>query len=259
VSESSQLLSGRVALVTGAGNGLGRAIAVALAGARAEVILVGRQVANLAETALLIESVGGTSSIEAADVAQSDQVEALRARLTRAPSILINNAGIAGPVASLVDVEPADWDEVFASNVRSAFLMCKAFLPAMIEQGDGDVITIASVSGKRPLAHRTPYVASKMALIGLTRTLAFEVGSRGVRVNTLSPGPVRGPRMERNFALEAKATGISVEEAERAFVSRGALGRLVEESEVAAAVLAMLAMPGLSGADIDLSAGMIAP
>jgi NAD(P)-dependent dehydrogenase (short-subunit alcohol dehydrogenase family) len=98
-----------------------------------------------------------------------------------------------------------------------------------------------------------------MAVLGLTRTLAFEAGPHGVSVNSLSPGPCRGPRMTRNFTLEAAATGTTYAQAEEAFVGRAALRRLVERDEVAAAVLAMLRMPGLCGADIDLSAGMIAP
>jgi NAD(P)-dependent dehydrogenase (short-subunit alcohol dehydrogenase family) len=187
-------------------------------------------------------------------------VAGLRAELAAEDvSILVNNAGIGGPVKPLTEVEPAEWDEVFAANVRSVYLMCRAFLPAMTERGRGDVINIASVTGKRPLTRRTPYTASKMAVLGLTRTLAFEAGPRGVAVNSLSPGPCRGPRMERNFTLEAEATGTSYARAQEAFVSRAALGRLVEADEVAQAVLAMLRMPGLCGADIDLSAGMIAP
>jgi NAD(P)-dependent dehydrogenase (short-subunit alcohol dehydrogenase family) len=193
------------------------------------------------------------------DVSDAASVEALREALDGTEvSILVNNAGIPGPVAALTDIDVDDWDEVFDVNVRGTFLLCKALLPGMIARGDGDVINVASVSGKRPLAHRTPYCASKMAVIGLTSTLAFEVGPAGVRVNSLSPGPVAGPRMERNFRLEAERSGSSIDDAEQAFVSRAALGRMVTEAEVGQAVVAMLGMPGMCGADVDLSAGMVA-
>lgn len=254
-------IAGRTALVSGAGNGLGRAIALALAGQGARVVLVGRDRAKLDATAA---EIAATTDAPAARVATCDTadpaaVAALAVELADDDvSILVNNAGIGGPVADLVDIEPADWDEVFAVNVRGVYLMCRAFLPAMITAGRGDVINLASVTGKRPLAHRTPYAASKMAVIGLTTTLAWEVGPLGVSVNTLSPGPVRGPRMERNFAATAAKEGISYEAAERDYASRGALNRLVEEYEVGDAVVAMLRIPGLCGADIDLSAGMIA-
>ena len=98
-----------------------------------------------------------------------------------------------------------------------------------------------------------------MAVIGLTRTLAVEVGDRGVRVNTLSPGYVHGPRMARNFRLQSERTGVPESQIEAEFAARAALHRMVTEEEVASAVLAMLAMTALSGADIDLSAGVIAP
>jgi len=252
-------VAGRVAIVTGAGSGLGRAIAIALAAAGARVVLVGRTPERLAETAGLLASGTPAARVESCDVSDPDAVAALAERLRDEDvSILINNAGIAGPVKALVDVEPHEWDDVFVANVRSAYLMCRAFLPRMTARGAGHVITLASVTGKRPLARRTPYAASKMALIGLTRTLAFEAGP-AVAVNCLSPGPVRGPRMQRNFRLEADALGTSVREAERAFASRAALDRLLEESEVAGAVLAILSMGGLTGADIDLSGGMVAP
>lgn len=256
-------ITGRTALVTGAGNGLGRAISLALGQAGAKVVLVGRRSAALEETAALLEA-AGTQSRPAARVAVADtsdpvSVAGLARQLADEDvSILVNNAGVAGPVAALVDVDPNDWDDVFAVNVRGVYLMCRAFLPAMIEAGRGDVINVASVSGKRPLARRTPYTASKMAVLGLTTTLAHEVGPLGVTVNSLSPGPVRGPRMDRNFALEAASTGSTPDQAEQAFVSRAALGRMVEEDEVADAVVAMLHMRGLAAADIDLSAGMVA-
>lgn len=247
---------GRTALVTGAGNGLGRAICLALADAGHRVVAAGRHRQPLEETASLITDGARVATV---DVSDPGAVSALAHELADEDvSILVNNAGVAGPVKPLVEVEPAEWDEVFAVNVRGMFLMCRAFLPPMIDRGRGDVINLASVSGKRPLAMRTPYTASKMAVIGLTTTLGAEVGPLGVRVNSLSPGPVRGERMARNFRLEAARLGITEEEAERRFAGRAALGRLVEEREVGAAVVAMLAMTGLHCADIDLSAGMVA-
>ncbi|PVE94066.1 SDR family oxidoreductase [Microbacterium sp. TPD7012] len=249
-------LTGRTAVVTGGGSGLGAAIARSLHAAGAEVVLVGRDETKLAATA---SALGERARGIAGDVSDAASVDALRDALSGTEvSILVNNAGIPGPVAALTDIGVDDWDEVFAVNVRGTFLVCKALLPGMIARGDGDVINIASVSGKRPLAHRTPYCASKMAVIGLTSTLAFEVGPAGVRVNSLSPGPVQGPRMERNFRLEAERSGTTVDDAEQVFVSRAALGRMVTEEEVGAAILAMLAMPGMCGADVDLSAGMVA-
>lgn len=249
-------LTGRTAVVTGGGSGLGAAIARALHAAGAAVVLVGRDEQKLSG---VVAELGERARGIACDVADEASVDALRDALGDTEvSILVNNAGIPGPVAALTDISVGDWDEVFGVNVRGTFLLCRALLPGMIARGDGDVINIASVSGKRPLAHRTPYCASKMAVIGLTSTLAFEVGPAGVRVNTLSPGPVQGPRMERNFRLEAERSGTTIDAAEKDFVSRSALGRMVTEQEVGAAVVAMLGMPGMCGADVDLSAGMVA-
>ena len=208
------------------------------------------------QTLTLLDGPGRVAEV---DVADARSVDALASELAdETISVLVNNAGVAGPVKPLVEVGADEWDEVFAVNVRGMFLMCRAFLPPMIARGEGDVVNLASVSGKRPLAMRTPYTASKMAVLGLTTTLGAEVGPSGVRVNSLSPGPVRGPRMARNFALEADRLGITAAEAERAFAGRAALNRLVEEDEVGAAVVAMLHMTGLHCADIDLSAGMVA-
>lgn len=249
---------GRTALVTGGGTGLGREIALALLCHGARVIIAGRRAAPLAETITVVESGATMCRAALVDVADWRSVDALAIELAdETISILVNNAGIGGPVAPLIDIEPGDWDDVFATNVRGMYLMCRAFLPAMIERGSGDVINLASVSGKRPLAMRTPYTASKMAVIGLTTTLAAEVGPLGITVNSLSPGPVRGERMSRNFRLESERLGITEAAAERAFVSRGTLGRMIEEDEVGQAVVLMLQMNGLHAADIDLSAGMV--
>ena len=248
--------AGRTALVTGGGDGLGAAIAAHLVAGGARVVLVGRRAAPLAATA---ERLGSAARTEVCDVADPAAVDALATRLAgEEVSVLVNNAGIAGPVAPLTKIAPHEWDEVFAVNVRGVYLMCRAFLPAMVARGAGDVVNIASVSGKRPLTRRTPYCASKMAVLGLTSTLAFEVGEAGVRVNAVSPGPVEGDRMDRNFRLEAERTGTTTADARAAFVGRAALGRMVTADEVGRAVVGLLGMPGLTGADLDLSGGMVA-
>ncbi|MEV0027159.1 SDR family oxidoreductase [Streptomyces atroolivaceus] len=256
MSGPADRIAGRTALVSGGGGGLGAAIARSLLSDGARVVITGRNEHALKEAA---SRLGPGVVHRVCDVSRPGEVERLAESLADEEiSVLVNNAGIAGPVAPLTEISAEDWDEVFDVNVRGVFLMCRAFLPAMTERGAGDVVNIASVSGKRPLLRRTPYCASKMAVIGLTATLAGEVGPLGVAVNSLSPGPVSGPRMERNFRLEAERTGSTYAEAEAAFVARSALGRMVDEEEVGAAVSAMLRMTGLCGADIDLSAGMVA-
>lgn len=253
---TSSDLAGRTALVTGGGTGIGLAITRHLVREGVRVVVAGRRGEPLAE---IRDQHPGLVRAEVCDVSDAAAVTALAARLAEEKiSILVNNAGIGGPVAHLVDIDPDAWDEVMAVNVRGVFLACRAFLPAMLARGTGDVINLASVSGKRPLEGRTPYCASKMAVLGLTTTLAFEVGSRGVRVNALSPGPVEGERMDRNFRLEAERVGGSVNEARERFVGRAASGRMVTEDEVAAAAVSILRTTGMNGADVDLSGGMIA-
>jgi NAD(P)-dependent dehydrogenase (short-subunit alcohol dehydrogenase family) len=259
-AEIREPIAGRTALVTGAGNGLGRTIAVELARRGARILLVGRRRHTLDAVAGQIDStIGASTRVGICDTSDEDSVAALATEFAgESVSILVNNSGIAGPVAPLVEIGVAEWDDVFAVNVRGMFLMCRAFLPPMIERARGDIINVASVSGKRPLVNRTPYTASKMAVIGLTTTLAHEVGPLGVVVNSLSPGPVDGPRMSGNFDREAERSGRSAIDVEADLVARAALKRMLTEEEVGLAVCAMLAMPGLCGADVDLSAGMSA-
>jgi NAD(P)-dependent dehydrogenase (short-subunit alcohol dehydrogenase family) len=252
-------IAGRTALVTGGGNGLGRAIALALAAHTVRIAVVGRTIDALHGVTEEIVGQGGSATCVTCDVSRPESVAAAGALLADEDiSILVNCAGVAGPVAPLTEVGPTEWDEVFATNVRGTYLVCKQFIPAMIRRGRGDVINVASATGKRPLAGRTPYAASKMAVIGLSATLAYEVAPLGVMVNSLSPGPVDGPRMARNYQLEAVRRGITTTRAEHEFVSRSPMGRMLTEQEVADTVVAMLQMSGLCAADIDLSAGMVA-
>lgn len=260
-SDPEQAIADRVAVVTGGGRGLGRSIALELAALGAPVCVVGRDPDPLVETVTAIETSGGKALAVPADVAVESEVERLRGEVERgfgSASILVCNAGIAGPTAPIQEISLAEWDETISVNLRSAFLCARSFLPAMLATGRGDLLLLGSVAARRPLARRTPYCASKAALSGLTRSLALEVGESGVRVNCLSPGPVEGARMDGVFAREAEATGASIEQARQAYTSKAATGRLVKEEEVVQGAISLLASTGLTGVELDLSAGMFA-
>lgn len=186
----NQKLKGRIALVTGASRGLGKAMAVALASEGARVALVSRGEAELNQVAAEIQAAGGVAAVFPADVASEEQVlqieSGVRARLGRV-SILINNAGL-NVRKSVTDLTPEDWRRVIETNVSSAFLLCRSFVPHMKGQGYGRILNIASVMGSISLPNRTAYSASKAALLGFTRSLALELAEDGITVNTISPG-----------------------------------------------------------------------
>lgn len=186
----NQKLKGRIALVTGASRGLGKAMAVALASEGARVALVSRGEAELNQVAAEIQAAGGVAAVFPADVASQEQVlqteSGVRARLGRV-SILINNAGL-NVRKSVTDLTPEDWRRVIETNVSSAFLLCRSFVPHMKGQGYGRILNIASVMGSISLPNRTAYSASKAALLGFTRSLALELAEERITVNTISPG-----------------------------------------------------------------------
>jgi NAD(P)-dependent dehydrogenase (short-subunit alcohol dehydrogenase family) len=183
-------LSGKVAVVTGAGRGIGRAIAEALAAYGARLALSGRTAATLAETAAAI---GSDCLVHAADVAKEADVTALRdaalARFGRV-DVLVNNAGINPIWRTIEKTSLADWQAIIDVNLTGVFLCCKHIGGAMAERGSGSVINVSSVAGHVGLTRSTPYCASKGGVEILTRALALEWAKRGVRVNSLAPGYV---------------------------------------------------------------------
>ena len=251
-----------VVVVTGAGRGIGRVIALRFARDGARLVLAARSVAELEDTRTLAVGLGAEAIVVPTDVTDAGQTEALaRAALQQfgALDVLVCNSGIAGPTAPLWETEPEQWRETFAVNVEGVYLCCRAALPAMLERRAGSVIVIGSMTGKRALHGRTPYAASKTALIGLVRTLAWEVGESGLRVNLVSPGAVDGPRIEGVIAAQAKALSITEPEARARFTSASPLGRLIEADDVAETVrfLASPAAAGITGEDINVSAGAV--
>lgn len=254
-------LDGRLALVTGAGKGIGRVIAHRLAGAGAGVALAGRDVAGLRKTLAGMCGEPRRHLVVPVDLAEPDSVDALfdtvRTSWGRL-DILVNNSGIGGPSAPLWEVDLADWLHTISVNLTGSYLMCKAFLPGMIERRSGSVVLIGSMTGKRPLLHRSPYAASKMGLVGLCRTLALDAGPYGVRVNLVSPGFVEGSRMDWVIARQTEARGISEAQVREEMTSDAPLRRFVTAEDVAEAALFLASdsAAGVTGADLNVSAGL---
>jgi NAD(P)-dependent dehydrogenase (short-subunit alcohol dehydrogenase family) len=255
------LLDGAVAVVTGAGTGIGREIALRLAADGADLVLAGRSTGPMDEVAAAVREAGRRALVVPLDLRDAASVtkaaDAAFDEFGRV-DVLVNNSGVGGPSAPLWEIDPDDWEDTFRVNVTGTFLVCRAFLPRMIEAGSGSVVVIGSMTGKRPLVNRTPYAASKTALIGLVRTLAWDTGPHGVRVNLVSPGPVEGARIQWVLEQQAAARGISFEEAQADFTSGSPLHRLVPPGDVAD-VVAYLASPrsaSITGDDINVSAGL---
>jgi NAD(P)-dependent dehydrogenase (short-subunit alcohol dehydrogenase family) len=255
------LLDGSVAVVTGAGTGIGREIALRMADEGADMVLTGRSEGPMQEVAELVRGAGRRAFVVPMDLRDPDSIEAA-ARAAEAEfgrvDVLVNNSGVGGPSKPLWELSVEEWEDTFRVNVTGTFLVCKAFLPGMIARGSGSVVVIGSVTGKRPLVNRTPYAASKTALIGLVRTLAWEVGSLGIRVNLVSPGGVEGERLKWVFEQQAAARGITVEEARADFAGGSAMQRLVSPRDVAdtTVYLASSRASAITGDDVNVSAGL---
>ncbi|MBT5946587.1 MAG: SDR family oxidoreductase [Nitrospinaceae bacterium] len=252
-------LKGKVAIVTGASQGIGQVIAQVMAREGARIVLAARSESNLEETAKLIADEGGISHMIPTDITDEASVEKLIKETIShfgGVDILINNSGVAGPMKAVEDISVKEWEECFEVNVTGMFLCCKHAIPVMKEKRSGRIVNISSMTGKRPLVHRSPYAASKMAVIGLTRTLAFEVGEFGVTVNTVCPGATEGERIRRVIANESKALGISLEQAESNFT--GALNTLVLPEDTANMCVFLCSEEGrhMTGQDINVTAGL---
>lgn len=254
-------MTGRVAVVTGANRGIGRAIAVALGAAGFAVVATARDAATLEETIQDVEAGGGNALALACDVRDESSVAAMAAAASELGPVhtVVANAGTAGPTAPLHEITLAEWRDCLATDLDGVFLTFRAFVPALVAAGEGSLIALSSMTGKRPLHGRTPYAAAKMGVIGLVRTLALELGPHGIRVNAVCPGAVAGPRIDGVIARQAAARGISEAEALAAFTGASPLGRLVAAGEVAAACayLASDAAASITGEDMNVTAGVV--
>ena len=253
-------LDGKVAAITGGGRGIGREIALRFVAEGAAVALAAPEADEIRTAAASIERAGGRALAVVTDIREPDQVASFAETVTAelgVPDVLVNNSGIAGPNSVLWTLDPADWDETIRINLTGTFLCCRAFLPAMVQRGQGSIVVIGSTTGKRPEAGRTPYAASKLGLVGLVRTLAWELGEHGIRVNLISPGSVEGPRIEAVMVGRAQAQGKTVEEIRADVAASSPLGRLTAPGDIASAAvfLASEDAASITGEDLNVTAG----
>jgi NAD(P)-dependent dehydrogenase (short-subunit alcohol dehydrogenase family) len=253
-------LENYTAVVTGGGRGIGKSIALALAGEGANLVLCGRNKEALEAAASMAQTLGVKALSIVTDVSEESDVTQLVSQTLSAfgrIDILVNNAGVTGPTSPIQEVSRDEWDQVMAVNLTGPFLCAKAVIPHMIERRSGKIINISSIAGKMAYALRSPYAASKWGMLGLSQTLAQELGPYNIQVNAICPGPTAGERMRQVIAGRAKELGRSEEEIEQLYVAGTALKRMVEPEHVAAAVLFLVSVEGssITGEALDVTAG----
>jgi NAD(P)-dependent dehydrogenase (short-subunit alcohol dehydrogenase family) len=242
-------LSGRLALVTGAGRGIGEACAVGLAEAGADLVLVSRSREELAEVAQRAEAIGRRAQVAPCDVTSADDVRAVADGAGRV-DILVNSAGTNVPEPFL-DVSEQTFDAVLAVNLKGTFLMSQAIGRSMAERGDGSIVNISSQMGHVGGPNRTAYCASKHGVEGLTKAMALELAPRGVRVNAVAPTFIETP-MTKGFLADPEFRADTI--------SRIPLGRVGHVDDVVGAVV-YLASPAASlvtGASLLVDGGYTA-
>jgi NAD(P)-dependent dehydrogenase (short-subunit alcohol dehydrogenase family) len=256
-------LEGKVAVVTGAAKGIGAVVSQYLAADGAHVALIGRDEQALRALAVqLDEKFPGRDSLPLrCDVTDEEQVRAMvEAVAGRFGGIdaLVNTAGGTGPIETPAwEYSAADFRKILELNVIGTFLPCKHVIPRMIARGGGRIVNMSGTSGLRGYRNRSGYSASKWAVRGLTRTLALELGPHDITVNNVCPNVTNGARMDRIVAEKARMLGKEPEAVYADFAAQTALGRFVEEADVAEAVR-FLVSPGagnITGHDIPVDAG----
>ena len=223
-------------IVTGAGSGIGRTIAERFDAAGARVYVSDIDEALLKEFQTAFPRIGVTP----ADVADPDQMDVLfDEALDRLGGldILVNNAGIAGPAGPVEELRPEDWARTIAVNLNGQFHGLRRAVPVLKRQGRGSIVNIASTSGLHGCPLRAPYAASKWAVVGLTKSLAMELGECGIRVNAICPGSVAGERLERVITREAAARGVELQAVRESFLKQSSMRTFVSAEDVADLVL----------------------
>jgi meso-butanediol dehydrogenase/(S,S)-butanediol dehydrogenase/diacetyl reductase len=258
-------LRDRVAIITGGGKGIGKAISLAFSREGAIVVAAGRTLSALQETCGEIRSNGGKAKPIQTDISVEEQVVRMVSETIKEfgkVDILVNNSAIAGPTVRGADMDLSRWSETIAIDLTGAMLCAREVLKYMIPQRSGNIINVVSEAGRSgdgrsgyPL--RSAYCSSKMGLIGLTETLSIEVGEFNIRVNAVSPGPVKGDHIMNVIRARVKSLNKPFEEIMKSLSENSSLKRMAEESEIAAVAvfLASDESSAVTGQTISASCG----
>ncbi len=257
----SRRLAGKVALITGAGRGIGRAIAVKFAREGADLFLCATRMETLEETAKQTAEFGGKAELYTVDVTERTAVEKMVREaidLFGRIDILVNNAGVYKP-ARFVDYAYEDFDRIMKVNVYGPFNVTQFVLRHMLERKTGKVVNIASTAGKWASIHQSAYNTSKHALVGMTRCVALETAAQGINVNAICPGVVETDMVPQFTKEHAKIMGVDQETVKAFMLQRIPMGRLLQPEEIAdlAAYLASSESDGMTGQSILMDGGLL--
>jgi NAD(P)-dependent dehydrogenase (short-subunit alcohol dehydrogenase family) len=229
------VLDGRVAIITGASKGIGRALSLRFAREGARVVCAARSAELVKETAAQIEAAGGRAIAVVCDAAVEADVERMVAAGVQAfgtIDTLVNNAGDGGPTRRVQEYTMNDWRYTIDSCLTSSYLCTRFVVPEMLKAGGGAIVNISSTAGRRGLPYRIGYCSAKAGQVGMTYGLALELAPHGIRVNCVAPGAVEGDRIDRVIAGQAEARGIPVDAMRKALIDRAPLKRMVTADDI---------------------------
>lgn len=253
-------ISGKTIIVTGGGYGIGKQIALAFGRLGANVVIAARSRKKLEEVAAELRAMKTDPLALQVDISSEsavrDMVDQVVAKY-ESIDVLVNNSAISGPTAMVPDIETEEWQEAININLNGTFYCCKHVSRVMREAGSGNIITVSSVGGRTAYPLRSAYCVTRWGVIGLSHTLAAELGPHGIRVNTVVPGPIEGERSENVFRARAKAENIGIDEVKQFYTKDIPIGRMPTEQEVANSVVFLASdfSTGVHGQIIQVDGG----
>ncbi|MGE0118802.1 MAG: SDR family oxidoreductase [Dongiaceae bacterium] len=230
-------------IITAAATGIGHATAESFLAAGAKVHVCDIDEAGLKRFKTAQPTLGMTVA-DVSDAAQVDRLFDEASAHLGGLDVMVNNAGIAGPTGNIEDLKPEDWRRTLAVNLDATYLCCRRAAPVLKKNGSGAIINLSSAAGIFGFARRTPYAAAKWAIVGLTKSLALELGPFGIRVNAICPGAVEGDRIERVIRAEAKASGRAEEQVRKDMVRYSAMKTFVDPKDIANMILFLCSSAG---------------